>query len=261
MPTQWLQSRGFGPLGLLLWGVSLSGWGMILAGDGLHLGLPAICGGGPNSALAEAAYSLDFTIRTIGGPALASGIALMVIAMMAPALAGPVLHLWYRSLSRHRWRAIALFSVSYLVTWMIACACLMAAAMVLHALLRNALAVGSVVGVAGLVWQICPARARCLARCHLRPRLSIFGVAALADPLAFGITLAGWCIATCWALMLLPLCLGEAQLPLMAAGTLVVASERFAPQRPDRSGVLRRLARLADLSAVQAVVRRPHPSA
>jgi predicted metal-binding membrane protein len=240
MLRQWLQAHGFGPLGLLLWSISLGAWVMIVAGDPFNFPVPILCGGSLDSAITKGAHLLDFSVRTVGWTAIVGEIALMVVAMMAPGLAGPLLHLWYRSLSRHRWRAIVIFTVGYLSTWMIACALLIAAAYLLHALAGSSLIAGLVVVLAGVAWQISPPRTLCLARCHLRPRLSIFGLAALADPLFFGITLAIWCVATCWALMLLPLCISDAHFPLMAAGTLLVASERTGQRMIDPSGLLTR---------------------
>jgi predicted metal-binding membrane protein len=238
MLRQWLQARGFGPLGLLLWSVSLCAWLLIVGGDRLHVVLPLLCGGPSNATIPQGVFALDFAIQTVGWPALAGGSVLMVVAMMAPALAGPFLHLWYRSLSRHRWRAILLFIAGYLSIWTVVCVFLILTAYLLHGSTGSELGAGLVVAATGLAWQVSPARARCLARCHLRPRLSIFGVAAFTDPLLFGLTLACWCVATCWALMLLPLCLADAHLPLMAAGALLVAIERTKQSRPGRSGLV-----------------------
>ncbi|MEO5757131.1 MAG: DUF2182 domain-containing protein [Mesorhizobium sp.] len=212
---------------------------MIVGGDRLHVALPQLCGG-PSEP--QGLYALEFTIQTIGWPALSGGAALMVVAMMAPALAGPLLHLWYRSLSRHRWRAILLFITGYVAIWTIACLLLILTAYVLHGSTGSEIAASLVVASAGLAWQLSPARARCLARCHLRPRLSIFGAAAFTDPLLFGLTLACWCVATCWALMLLPLCLPGAHLPLMAGGALLVAIERTTQRKSKPSGLANRWA-------------------
>jgi len=184
MLRQWLQARGFGPLGLLLWSVSLCAWLLIVGGDRLHVVLPLLCGGPSNATIPQGVFALDFAIQTVGWPALAGGSVLMVVAMMAPALAGPFLHLWYRSLSRHRWRAILLFIAGYLSIWTVVCVFLILTAYLLHGSTGSELGAGLVVAATGLAWQVSPARARCLARCHLRPRLSIFGVAAFTDAFA-----------------------------------------------------------------------------
>jgi predicted metal-binding membrane protein len=254
MLRQWLQARGFGPFGILLWSASLSAWVIIVAGEPFHFAMPILCGGSRDSAIGKGVYLLDLSVRAIGWPVLAGEIALMVVAMMAPSLAGPFLHLWYRSLSRHRWRSMAFFIVGYLSTWMAAYALMVVAAFFLHALAGSALVAGLAAVLACVAWQISPTRMLCLARCHLRPRLSIFGLAALTDPLFFGITLATWCITTCWALMLLPLCISDARLPLMAAGTLLVVSERTGQRGIGRWGPLMRPLSRRDHSAAKRVV-------
>jgi predicted metal-binding membrane protein len=231
MLAQRLQALGLGPLGLLLWGVSLGAMAMIMGQGGSHVSLPVICRVAASPAIEEAANALDFTVHTVSLPAVLTGAVLMVAAMMTPALAGPLLHLWYRSLSRHRWRAIALFVTGYLAIWTMAFALLIATSIVLLSLAPSTLAVGLVVGLVGLAWHFSAARSVCLARCHSRPRLSIFGMAAVADPLLYGFTHGTWCVTTCWAVMLLPLCLSEAHMPIMAAGAMLVASERLGQRR------------------------------
>jgi predicted metal-binding membrane protein len=235
-----LQERGFGPFGLLLWSVSLSAFIILAGGEGLSLALPMICG----SASIDGSTSIvAFTLQTVGWPTLAANLALMIIAMMMPGLAGPLLRIWYRSLTRHRWRGILLFLLGYILTWLAACCLLLALVIVLETLVRPSALVGWGVVAAGFGWQFLPLRARCLARCHIRPRLSIFGLPALLDPIAFGVTHAGWCITTCWALMLIPLFFSDLHLELMAAAALLIANERFSSHGRKRVGIVGNIAR------------------
>lgn len=173
--------------------------------------------------------------------------AVMVVAMMAPALAGPYLHLWFRSLSRHRWRALTLFSLAYLFVWTAAAVLLSKVATLLlaaHAGPSTLILVTTTL----LTWQLSPTRLRCLARCHLRPRISVFGPAALIDPLRFGVTMALWCVASCWALMGLPHLWPQAELPLLALATIIIARERWTePRQGSQAESISLAARFGDL--------------
>lgn len=235
-----LQERGFGPLGLILWSVSLSAFIAMAAGEGLSLNVPLICGA---ATIDGSAFTIASTFQTVGLPTLAANLLLMIIAMMTPGLSGPLLHIWHRSLTRHRWRGILLFSTGYVLAWLVACCLLLVLMLVLEMLVRPSSRGAWGVVAAGFGWQILPLRARCLARCHLRPRLSIFGLPALLDPLAFGVSHAGWCITTCWALMLIPLFFSDVHLALMAAAALLIANERFSSHRRKRVGIIGNIAR------------------
>lgn len=214
-----------GTAGLLLLAVSIASWAVMLLGPWPR-GMPGH--GGSGSSRLEYAHS-----------------AVMVAAMMAPALSGPYLHLWFRSLTRHRWRALTLFTVAYLLVWAVAADLLSkAAALALNA--RAGTATLVLMTLALLAWQFSPARAICLARCHLRPRISVFGPSALLDPIRFGISIATWCVASCWALMELAHVWRGAELPLLAGATIVIAMERSVERQGSPPTRLSLAARLRD---------------
>jgi len=55
----------------------------------------------------------------------------------------------------------------------------------------------------------------------------VFGARALIDPIWFGVRLAGWCISSCWAVMLAALAAqnaapGLGPVPMMIASALFV---------------------------------------
>lgn len=85
-----------------------------------------------------------------------------------------------------------------------------------------------------ILWQVSPTKQRCLNACHRRPSLAAFGVRAECDVSAFGVTHGLWCIATCWALMLLPLLIAQWHLPVMIAVGLFLFGERFERPAPPR---------------------------
>ena len=80
------------------------------------------------------------------------------------------------------------------------------------------------------VWQCSPVKQQCLNRGHVHPDLAPGGVAADAGALRFGVVHGAWCVASCWALMLLPLLATHAHLAAMACATLWMAAERL--ERP-----------------------------
>ena len=86
--------------------------------------------------------------------------------------------------------------------------------------------------VLALAWQASPAKQRCLNRCHAHPPLAAFGWRAARDALALGLRHGGWCVGSCWALMLLVLLLPQGHVAGMAAAAVLMFSERLDPPRP-----------------------------
>lgn len=161
---------------------------------------------------------------------LAAGWALMLAAMMAPGLAGPVRHVFDRSFARRRARAIALFAAGYGAMWMAAGMVLLAAAWAGRAAVSDADLLAGATALLALVWQFSPWKQRCLNRGHLHPEMAAFGRAADWDALRFGMTHGIWCAGSCWALMLLPLMMPIRHMAGMAGVTLWLFGERL--ERP-----------------------------
>lgn len=155
--------------------------------------------------------------------------ALMLVAMMTPLLINPLRHLDQRSLPRRRRRAILLFVTAYFGIWSVGGIALLGITTLLGPYgLAATIAVG-----AAIVWQLTPAKQRCLNRHHARPPLAAFGRAADLDALRFGASSGCWCFGSCWALMLLPVVIMSDQLPVMAAITIWIWAEGFdQPRRP-----------------------------
>lgn len=177
----------------------------------------------PCHAPAEAATSaLPLQPGAIGGWAL------MLVAMMLPALGPPILHVRSRSFACRRARATALFLAGYAAPWMaVGLASLATAAWVRAA--ASAPVAWSIAMLAGL-WQVSPGKQACLNRLHAHPELSAFGLAADADALRFGAEHGAWCVGSCAALMLLPLLLSTGHLWAMAAVSLWIWGEAI--ERP-----------------------------
>jgi len=148
-----------------------------------------------------------------------TGSALMFAAMMLPLLGAPLCHVRDRSLARRRPRSVALFVGVYGVMWI-------AAGVVLLMIANRIAPLPAIVAIAA--WQFSPWKQRCLNRLHAHPKLSAFGLRADLDVLRFSAVHAVWCIASCSALMLLPMLLPAGQVIAMAAVTAWLAIERLA---------------------------------
>jgi hypothetical protein len=145
----------------------------LTAGLALVLGLgrslaPMICGG-DGSAINVGPLTL-----ILAPWGLALGWLLMLAAMTPVLLIAPLRHLWDRSFADRRAGAMALFGVGYLGVWTAAGVPLMLAAYALKSapaplLLTLALA---------LAWQMSPPKQAMLNRCHRRPPIAVFGIAA-----------------------------------------------------------------------------------
>jgi predicted metal-binding membrane protein len=148
-----------------------------------------------------------------------TGSTLMFAAMMLPLLGAPLCHVRDRSLTRRRLRAIALFAGVYAAMWI-------AAGVMLLMIADRVSPLPALAVIAA--WQFSPWKQRCLNRLHAHPKLSAFGLDADLDVLRFSAVHGLWCIASCFALMLLPMLLPRGQVVAMAAVTVWLAVERLA---------------------------------
>lgn len=157
----------------------------------------------------------------------------MLLAMMPPLLAQPLLHVWRRSLRRRQRRAVALFALGYTAIWCAAGVVLSSIALALGAASGAAMLLGAALV---LGWAATPFAQLSLNRCHRRPCLAGTGIAADADVLQYGVSHGAWCIGACWPVMLLPLLAGPWHLPVMGAAALWLISERSRVPRPAQWG-------------------------
>ncbi|MBR0756370.1 DUF2182 domain-containing protein [Bradyrhizobium jicamae] len=160
-------------------------------------------------------------------------LALMLLAMMPPLLASPLQHVWRRSLTRRRGRAIALFVLGYVAIWLAVGVLLVTASLVLAAATAlPAIAIGALIA---LGWQATPLKQASLNLCHRRPALEAFGIRAEIDALVYGTTHGIWCAGACWSLMLLPLLAGgPLHWVLMPMVMLIAIVERARAPQPMR---------------------------
>src|SRR3954447_2197792 len=172
-----------------------------------------------------AAFVAAISVNGWAGQALSWFV--MLLAMMTPLLWQPLAHVWDRSLAERRMRAVLLFLGSYFGLWMLAMAVLALAAVALRIVAGSAAIAFAIAAGAAVLWQMTPAKARLLNRCHAMRPLPAFGLAADVGSLRYGLQVAAPCIGTCWAMMLLPLASDAAHLVVMAMTALGMLSERY----------------------------------
>src|ERR1700730_11869718 len=218
---------GFEPWLVVLGSISLAAWSVLAFGGSTSV-VPALCSSGAGSAL-PLSVSFDLALIFSSPARLAFGWTLMLAAMMLPVVAAPLRHVHDRSFARRRARAMLLFVLGYFAVWMAAGLVLRLVALTAAWVVPMPLALGVAFALA-VAWQVTPAKQWCLNRCHRRPQLDAFGVAADRDAFNFGLTNGASCAGACWALMLPMLLAGEGQILAMTAVTLLVFAERL--ERP-----------------------------
>jgi predicted metal-binding membrane protein len=169
---------------------------------------------------------------TAAGPWLV-GWVVMLTAMMAPTLLELVRHVHARTRPRLRGVVLGLVLLAYASVWTVAGLALTAAATSLRGLGLPAGATLALAGGIAVGWQATPAKQRCLNRLHAHPAMAAFGARACVDGLRLGTRHGGWCVGSCWALMLLPLVLTTGHVAAMVVVSLWVWAEHLdRPVRP-----------------------------
>jgi predicted metal-binding membrane protein len=158
---------------------------------------------------------------------LAAGWSLMLVAMMAPAIIAPVLHVRLRSFRRLRARATALVLAAYGAVWMAAGVVLLAIELAASLFAPQSYWPASAAAAVAIVWQCSPLKQRCLNRCHLHREIRAFGAAADLDTIRFGLKHGFWCVGSCWAAMLAPMLLPRGHVPAMVLVSVLMLGERL----------------------------------
>ncbi|WP_035644450.1 DUF2182 domain-containing protein [Bradyrhizobium sp. ORS 285] len=215
-----------------------AGCGLLLSTYGTATAtVPLLC---RSSAISEltATNAADAVALAIAlnppGPLMA-GWALMLLAMMPPLLAAPLMHVWRSSLPQRRQGSLALFLIGYCAVWMAAGSPLIVLAVTLHMLLGGvSLWVTFSLVVVALLWSASPWQRAALNRGHRLQRISLFGWAWGRDCARFGVVHALWCVASCWPWMLAAASAEDWHLAFMIAAGAIMLGERLAPAEPPR---------------------------
>jgi predicted metal-binding membrane protein len=215
---------------LLLGATILVAWALLICG-GRAFSLPAFCSAqGWNAAPLPA--SLELALHFNSPWRLATGWALMVVAMMLPLAIAPLWHVRERSFARRRGRSMVLFVAGFFAVWLLAGVILQTVALLARWMVPEPLACLGLAVAGALLWQVAPAKQWFLNRCHQRPPLAAFGAAADLDAFAFGLRNGAACAGACWALMLPMLLIGQGQLPAMVVVMLFSLAETLEDPAP-----------------------------
>lgn len=209
--------------------VSAITWMMLLVNPG-NIMMIAHC---PimDAGASPASFQMMLAMNPISS--LATGWALMLVAMMSPTLIAPIHHVRERSFKRRRVRAVILFIIGDASIWMMAGVALLAITLLLSLLMPQSYLPAVTVGLTALAWQCSPIKQRCLNRGHNHRALAAFGRSADRDALNFGVSHGIWCVGSCWLLMLFPMLLAQGHFAAMAIVTYVMISERLEqPKHP-----------------------------
>ncbi|MFM6056361.1 MAG: DUF2182 domain-containing protein, partial [Sphaerospermopsis kisseleviana] len=112
--------------------VSLIAWGVMLLPGELHQVMSGQMTAVSVHGHGQMIHSLDDMLSFHSLAMIVLYWLVMLVAMMSPALAQPIRHLWGRSLIRRRWIAIVLFLFGYISIWTLAGLILMPVAALLR---------------------------------------------------------------------------------------------------------------------------------
>lgn len=215
---------------------AVAGFGLILSADSTaRATLPAFCGAGTAGLLLASGWSgaLELAFALNPPARLLADWALMLLAMMPPLLAAPLMHVWRSSLPRRRVRALGYFALGYGSVWMAAGPILIFLALLLQIVAGDGVLAIAAALLLATVWSASPWQRMVLNRSHRLSRIGLFGWAANRECLTFGVIHAGWCVASCWAWMLAALAAGPWHVAaMMCAGAIMLAERLAAPERP-----------------------------
>ena len=224
----WCAARRFDASLVVLVSISLVAW-PLLALYWSDVTPPGFCSASLRMPLSDS-FNLAFALKS---PAqLAPGWLLMLAAMTPPLIAAPLRHVRERSFARRRVRAMFLFVIGYWAVWMIAGMGLQVMALAAQVAGSDTLTCLALSAVAATLWQVSPGKQWCLNRCHRRPQLAAFGAPADRAAFDFGLTHGAACVGACWALMLLPLFVGQGHVLTMLVVMLFAFAERLETAAP-----------------------------
>jgi predicted metal-binding membrane protein len=218
-------------LWLLLMGATIPAAWLLLIFAGGTFSLPAFCSARGWSA-PPLSTSVELALLFNSPGQLAIGWTLMVLAMMLPLAIAPLWHVRERSFARRRGRSTALFVAGFVAVWILAGVILQTVALLARLMVPEPLACFGLALAIALLWQVSPAKQWFLNRCHQRPPLAAFGLAADLDAFAFGVRNGAVCAGACWAWMLTMLLIGQGQLPAMIVVTLFSLAETIEDPAP-----------------------------
>jgi predicted metal-binding membrane protein len=218
----------------LAYAASAACWAaLLLAWTAPALPLFCIVGAGLFSGLS---FGLRSALADFHWPFALGHWLLMIGAMMVPMTAAALRIVALRSFRERRTRALGLFLAAYVAVWCAVAPLYLVAALAVHVAAGGALLLplGLAFGLAA-AWQASAAKQRALRRCHRTVPLPPSGRRADRACLRYGLDHGRFCLASCWALMLIPAAGGHHPALMLVAAAAAIA-ERMVPMGlPDRT--------------------------
>ena len=159
---------------------------------------------------------------------------LMMAAMMFPATA-PLASMYVRTISSYRALRVASFAVGYIIVWATAGIPAFVVAVQIDHLVQGhpgwAKAFAFVAyGTCG-VYQLTPLKNVCLRHCRspIGQLLALGNLKGRLRDMRAGLSHGGWCLACCWALMVILVAVGVMNLVGMVALATVITAEKLLP--------------------------------
>lgn len=159
--------------------------------------------------------------------------ATMLLAMMPLLLAQPITHIVRSTRARRRGRTLIAFGVGYAFVWMLAGPLLMRLSEVVTVAAGDSRAAVLAATLVALAWSATPWHQVALNRGHRMKNLAVFGWRAEADAMTYGLVHGVWCVASCWAWMLVPLAAhGHGAATMIVVTALMLVERLAAPAWP-----------------------------
>lgn len=158
---------------------------------------------------------------------LFAGWGVMVGAMKLPMLADVLIQIRTRSFRCNLNAALLLSTIGYLIVWGLFGILFLGVALTLRIAAPHEVLPFVCLCFVAALWQCSPWKQRALNRCHRRRSFSAFAPSAHWQTLRIGAEHGIWCVATCWAAMLLALLAPDHHLPVMVMVAILHWCERM----------------------------------
>ena len=138
----WVRDTCSDPLKCALWAASLVAFIWMALNNDSHHDLESFCISGSPSMLTEGWLNLRLYYSSMDIAVFTGAVGLMLVAMMLPALQGPLAHLWRQSSPYQRGPAVTAFLLGYFCVWLAGSALLLIVALLLGSFTGSQLVAG-----------------------------------------------------------------------------------------------------------------------
>jgi predicted metal-binding membrane protein len=185
----------------------------------------------------QVAAGLEAAWQTRVATGAMMGWVLMAVAMTPPLAMGLIRHVSVRSFAPRRYRAVLEFVLGGLAPWILFGAVAVPVLLWLPMSGHTQSVAAAVAFAAAAAWQLTPAKRLVLRRCHRTQPLAPAGWQADRDCLRYGLIHGGYCVASCWAMMLACMVTAHPWLAMLYV-QIIAHNERQAREPPATASAL-----------------------